>query len=96
MSYFFPHATREATRQKTVNDFEKHCQIAIDIRDRLLSEFIEYVPLFDYYYEERKADGCFRVLLGDFVTGEDGTGIVHIAPAFGEEDYKISCQNGII
>jgi isoleucyl-tRNA synthetase len=57
---------------------------------------IEYVPLFDYYYEERKADGCFRVLLGDFVTGEDGTGIVHIAPAFGEEDYKISCQNGII
>ena len=47
MSYFFPHATREATRQKTVNDFEKHCQIAIDIRDRLLSEFIEYVPLFD-------------------------------------------------
>ena len=57
---------------------------------------IEYVPLFDYYYEERKADGCYKVLLGDFVTGEDGTGIVHIAPAFGEEDYNISVKNGII
>lgn len=57
---------------------------------------IEYVPLFDYYYEERKADGCYKVLLGDFVTGEDGTGIVHIAPAFGVEDYNISVKNGII
>lgn len=57
---------------------------------------IEYVPLFDYYYEERKADGCYRVLLGDFVTGEDGTGIVHIAPAFGEEDYNIAVKNQII
>lgn len=57
---------------------------------------IEYVPLFDYYYEERKADGCYKVLLGDFVTGDDGTGIVHIAPAFGEEDYKISVKNEII
>ena len=57
MSYFFPHATREATRQKTVNDFEKHCQIAIDIRDRLLSEFIEYVPLFDKLVAIKREEG---------------------------------------
>ncbi|WP_431213216.1 hypothetical protein ACQ86N_47710 [Puia sp. P3] len=31
----------------------------------------------------------FRILLGDFVTTEDGTGIVHTAPAFGADDYKV-------
>jgi isoleucyl-tRNA synthetase len=37
----------------------------------------------------------FRVLLGDFVTTEDGTGIVHTAPAFGADDYKIGKKYGI-
>lgn len=49
----------------------------------------EYIPLFEYYIE-RKKDGCFKVLLGDFVTADTGTGIVHTAPAFGEEDYKVA------
>ncbi len=31
----------------------------------------------------------FPILLGDFVTTEDGTGIVHTAPAFGADDYKV-------
>ncbi|MEI2708066.1 MAG: hypothetical protein V9E96_03490 [Chitinophagaceae bacterium] len=31
----------------------------------------------------------FRVIVGDFVTTEDGTGIVHTAPAFGADDYKV-------
>jgi isoleucyl-tRNA synthetase len=34
--------------------------------------------------------GAFRVLAGDFVTTEDGTGLVHVAPAFGEDDYAVS------
>ncbi|HET9184912.1 MAG TPA: isoleucine--tRNA ligase [Solirubrobacterales bacterium] len=38
---------------------------------------------------------AFRVLPGDFVTTEDGTGLVHIAPAFGEDDYKVAAANGI-
>ncbi|HEX5713951.1 MAG TPA: isoleucine--tRNA ligase [Solirubrobacterales bacterium] len=38
----------------------------------------------------------FRVLAGDFVTTEDGTGIVHIAPAFGEDDYRVAADNGVI
>jgi isoleucyl-tRNA synthetase len=38
---------------------------------------------------------AFRVLAGDFVTTEDGTGLVHIAPAFGEDDYKAAAENGI-
>ena len=36
-----------------------------------------------------------RVLLGDFVSDEDGTGIVHIAPAYGEDDYKICQENAV-
>jgi isoleucyl-tRNA synthetase len=37
----------------------------------------------------------FRVLAGEFVTTEDGTGLVHIAPAFGEDDYAVAAANGI-
>ena len=37
----------------------------------------------------------FRVIVGDFVTTEDGTGIVHTAPAFGADDYKVGAKNNI-
>ena len=39
--------------------------------------------------------GGFPILAGDFVTTEDGTGLVHIAPAFGEDDYAVAAANGI-
>ncbi|HKB50785.1 MAG TPA: isoleucine--tRNA ligase [Solirubrobacterales bacterium] len=39
--------------------------------------------------------GGFPVIAGDFVTTEDGTGLVHIAPAFGEDDYAAAAENGI-
>ena len=42
--------------------------------------------LFNYAKPEKKA---WYVVLADFVTMEDGTGIVHIAPAFGEDDYNV-------
>lgn len=38
---------------------------------------------------------AFRVVLGDFVTTEDGTGIVHIAPSFGADDFRVAKQNNI-
>jgi isoleucyl-tRNA synthetase len=38
---------------------------------------------------------AFEVLAGDFVTTEDGTGLVHMAPAFGEDDYRVAAENGI-
>jgi isoleucyl-tRNA synthetase len=38
---------------------------------------------------------AFRVLAGDFVTTDDGTGLVHIAPAFGEDDYRVAAGAGI-
>jgi isoleucyl-tRNA synthetase len=44
-----------------------------------------------------KPDGdAFRVITGDFVTTEDGTGIVHIAPTFGADDDRVAKQNGIV
>ena len=46
-----------------------------------------YQPVFDYFAD--KADeGAFVVISGDYVTTDSGTGLVHQAPAFGEEDYK--------
>jgi isoleucyl-tRNA synthetase len=49
-------------------------------------------PLFDLSDRER---GPRPVVAGDFVTTEDGTGLVHIAPAFGEDDYRVAADNGI-
>ncbi len=46
-------------------------------------------------YQQPKDGDAFRVILGDFVTTEDGTGIVHIAPSFGADDMKVAKQNGI-
>ena len=47
---------------------------------------LEYEPVFPYFKETENA---FRIVSADFVTTEDGTGVVHIAPAFGEDDYEI-------
>ena len=40
-------------------------------------------------------EGAFRVLTGDFVTTEDGTGIVHVAPTFGADDFRVAGKNGV-
>lgn len=49
-------------------------------------EYMEYEQLMPFVTPDKKA---FFVLVGDFVTTEDGTGIVHTAPAFGEDDYNV-------
>jgi len=46
-------------------------------------------------YAQPEEGDAFKVILGDFVTTEDGTGIVHIAPSFGADDFKVAAQNGI-
>ncbi len=56
-------------------------------------EGLKYEQLLPY---AQPTDGdAFRVLLGDFVTTEDGTGIVHLAPSFGADDFRVAKQNGI-
>lgn len=51
-----------------------------------------YTPLFPYFSGR---PGAFRVFGGEFVTTEDGTGVVHMAPGFGEDDYQVCKENGI-
>jgi len=54
---------------------------------------VKYEQLLPY---AQPTDGdAFRVILGDFVSTEDGTGIVHIAPSFGSDDFRVAKQNGI-
>ena len=55
-------------------------------------EGINYEQLIDWVKPD---PGAFRVITGDFVTTEDGTGIVHIAPTFGADDYRAGKENGI-
>lgn len=57
-----------------------------------LLEGIEYEQLIDWV---RPGEGAFRVVTGDFVTTEDGTGIVHIAPTFGADDQRVGREKGI-
>ncbi|MBI5753823.1 isoleucine--tRNA ligase [Candidatus Peregrinibacteria bacterium] len=53
-----------------------------------------YEPLFDYYVEAELPGELYSMNIGDFVTTEDGTGVVHIAPMFGEDDYNFGQKNG--
>lgn len=55
-------------------------------------EGVEYEALMPYVSPKEPA---FRVILGDFVTTEDGTGMVHTAPTFGADDFRVAQQNGI-
>jgi len=67
----------------------------------------KYEPLFDYFVgwdEEGRAGGkeggreggAFRVVVDGYVTSESGTGVVHQAPAFGEDDYRVCLAQGVI
>ena len=55
-------------------------------------EGIEYEQLLPYVQPEAPA---FRVIIGDFVTTEDGTGVVHTSPTFGADDFRVAQQHGI-
>jgi len=46
-------------------------------------------------YKKPEGGDAFRVILGDFVTTEDGTGIVHLAPSYGADDFRVTKANGI-
>ncbi len=61
-------------------------EVIVELKGRDL-EGLHYEPLFTYIQPEKK---CWYVTTGTFVSTEDGTGIVHIAPAFGADDYEIA------
>ena len=54
---------------------------------------LHYEPLFNYARPEN--GDAYRIIPGDFVTTADGTGMVHIAPSFGSDDFKVAAQHGI-
>ncbi len=80
-------------------DWEEYKQGNKNIPYKILSEYkgnqfegLEYEQLINWVKPRKPA---FRVLMGDFVTTEEGTGIVHIAPTFGADDYRIAQKYNI-
>ncbi|KVI01022.1 Aminoacyl-tRNA synthetase, class 1a, anticodon-binding [Cynara cardunculus var. scolymus] len=75
----------------------KSSVVAYEVLDKFSGSSLvgkKYVPLFDYFKEF--SDMAFRVVADDYVTSDSGTGIVHCAPAFGEDDYRVCIENQII
>ena len=58
-------------------------------------ENLNYEPLFSYF-KSYKESGAFRVLCDNYVTADSGTGVVHQAPYFGEDDFRVCLANNII
>lgn len=58
-------------------------------------EGLKYVPLFDMDDEISRDENAHKIWTADFVSAEDGTGIVHIAPAYGEDDFALGKKNHI-
>ncbi len=59
-------------------------------------EGISYTPVFDLENQEIKENkNVFKIYLADFVSTEEGTGVVHIAPNFGEDDFELGKKNGL-
>ena len=63
---------------------------------------LRYLPVFPFFADQREPQseppgekGAFRVIHSDHVTVDSGTGIVHMAPAFGEDDYFACAREGV-
>ena len=60
--------------------------------NELINKNLEYIPLFDFVKPIKRA---YFLILADFVSDKEGTGIVHIAPAFGEDDMEAGKKNNL-
>ena len=92
-SKYFPEKNKDLkTSEYTEGDKSIPFEIIQEVKGSKL-EGLCYEQLLPYAQPE---DGeAFKVLIGDFVTTEDGTGIVHLAPSFGADDNLVAKQNGI-
>ncbi|MEJ6489199.1 isoleucine--tRNA ligase [Leucobacter sp. USCH14] len=70
--------------------------IARDVRGSELVG-VQYAPLFDYFADAEVwgTENCWQILVDDYVSTTDGTGIVHQSPAYGEDDYRITTAAGM-
>lgn len=57
---------------------------------------VHYTPLFNYFVSAVDKNNAFRVLTDTYVTSDSGTGIVHQAPYFGEDDHRVAIEAKII
>ena len=80
-------------------DFSNFKESDKKIPYQILSEFkgsdlleLRYEPVIDYVKPHDNPENAFRVISGDFVTTEDGTGIVHTSPTFGADDAMVAKQ----
>ncbi|CAA7390175.1 isoleucine--tRNA ligase [Chryseobacterium fistulae] len=83
-------------------DFVNYTPESKTIPFKILKEFTgeklagtQYEQLIPWFTPNDTPENAFRVILGDFVTTEDGTGIVHIAPTFGADDARVAKDAGI-
>ncbi|MDI6809443.1 MAG: isoleucine--tRNA ligase [Candidatus Eisenbacteria bacterium] len=60
--------------------------------EKLVKDHPAYEPIFHFF---KGTQGGFRTVTADFVSAEEGTGIVHIAPAFGEDDFNLGNEKGL-
>lgn len=81
------------TRLQHVFKKPEQCEVIMRCKGTALKG-MSYEPIFPYYAAE-KANGAFRVLNDDYVTTDDGVGIVHIAPAYGEDDFRVCQEAGL-
>ena len=76
--------------------FGKRRAEIVSVREQPVAELLDmtYEPLFDDFTHLR-GEGAFRVVAADFVSTDDGTGVVHVAPGFGEDDHLLGLRAGI-
>lgn len=99
------YALVESSNKKYILAKEKVKEIFKDKDYKIVEEFNgkklvgkKYKPLFDYYSNDKSLknrENGWQVLIADFVTTNEGTGIVHIAPAFGEDDMILGEKNNL-
>ena len=83
-SFAVNHYAKELNIEKDKTDFKT-------VKGKELAG-LKYKPIFDYF---KNHPNSFRILTGDFVVEGDGTGVVHMAPGFGEDDQILCQQEGI-
>ncbi len=101
---YFP-LWRKGYDKKFIYSDDKYANISNYIRQnpekaKLPPQKYDWLKIFDdvnhpIKFPEQKPQEGFRIVAGDFVTTDEGTGIVHIAPAFGEDDYEIAKKENL-
>ena len=86
----------------TAEDLENYTSSSKVIPYQIIKEFTgeklagtQYEQLIPWFTPNDTPEQAFRVIIGDFVTTEDGTGIVHIAPTFGADDARVAKDAGV-